>query len=142
LDPHYEQAACKLSGSFPDAQELQTYHQSQPLAIDIKSVDPGLAFGFYCRSPADLDDLWSRLVTFRTKGQGEPTFHLATSAPEGASNPGYSSRAILFDSDLGAAGSSEGSSWMTGGMSPSERNDGSNVAHSQRGNGEDEWELL
>ena len=150
LDPHYEQAACKLSASFPNAEELQTYHQSQPLAVDIKNVDPGLAFGFYCRSPADLDDLWSRLIRFRSKNQGEPTFHLAATAPPNSLGYRYNSSAVLFDSDSGANDvgfeKSSSPSYMNRG-SP-ERSNGSDNRRGRggvtsEGNGNtDEWELL
>ena len=69
LDPHT--SCVQTISSFPDGQELQTYHQPQPLALDLENVDPGLSFSFYCRSPADLDDLWS-LTTFRTKSRENP----------------------------------------------------------------------
>ena len=147
LDPHYEQATCRLSGGFPDLQQLRTYHQPHPLAINVQSIDPGLAFGFYCRSPGDLDDLWSRLVAIREKGLGQPTFHLASSAPATSSLERYNLAASLLnssfnsnDSENSAAGTQLGNaSDKQGAVGPRNDQNQRNLSHAEL---DDEWELL
>jgi cysteine protease ATG4 len=87
LDPHFEQPACTLSETFPNINDLKTYHQPNPLAMPVDKVDPGLAFGFYCKSVAELDELLDSLQQFRSKSSGgggggsAPAFYVEDTLP-------------------------------------------------------------
>jgi cysteine protease ATG4 len=62
LDPHtVQQTPPAVDDSFPTEAHLRTLQAPQPLVIDVENVDPATAFGFYCRTREDFQDLRSQI---------------------------------------------------------------------------------
>ena len=146
LDPHFEQSSCTLSETFPTLNDLKTYHQPNPLAMNVNKIDPGLAFGFYCKTKQQLDELLQDLEEFRSHQNTEPTFYVEDSASKsssggggggGGSGGGKGEMSRFSDS---WAESEDGSS--AGGDSPKRMPGGSRGSGSGRADDDDEWTFL
>uniref|UniRef100_A0A7S3PFP9 Cysteine protease n=2 Tax=Aplanochytrium stocchinoi TaxID=215587 RepID=A0A7S3PFP9_9STRA len=65
LDPHTVHDAATNENcedtSFPDKENITTYHCNDPKLMAASEIDPSLAIGFYCKSVGDFMDLRGRI---------------------------------------------------------------------------------
>ncbi|KAK9808707.1 hypothetical protein WJX72_002328 [[Myrmecia] bisecta] len=110
LDPHEVQEAAA------SPEDPASYWCTSLRSMALANIDPSLAIGFYCRSPAGLQDLCQRLALLEKQSAGAPLLSVLDGEPV----PDFTS-ASLEDFSLQAAESS------------------SSDAAGRKG---DEWELL
>ncbi|CAK9231407.1 unnamed protein product [Sphagnum troendelagicum] len=81
LDPHETQQVVRI---LPDNLEVDTssYHCSNVRRMPLDSIDPSLAFGFYCHNREEFYDLCARSSELAEQSNGAPMFTVAqNSAP-------------------------------------------------------------
>jgi len=77
LDPHILQPAVLMNEpDFP----MDSFHCPIPRKMQISSMDPSLAIGFYCRDRKDFEDFWDRAEKFSQ--QEHPFFTLEKHVPD------------------------------------------------------------
>ncbi|KAH7286071.1 hypothetical protein KP509_33G057200 [Ceratopteris richardii] len=81
MDPHHTQQTCIISPDNPKA-DTSTYHCSNLKRMPLRTIDPSLALGFYCRDEEDFKDLCGRAVALERKGNGAPIFTVVQSKDE------------------------------------------------------------
>ncbi|KAH7286070.1 hypothetical protein KP509_33G057200 [Ceratopteris richardii] len=72
---------CIISPDNPKA-DTSTYHCSNLKRMPLRTIDPSLALGFYCRDEEDFKDLCGRAVALERKGNGAPIFTVVQSKDE------------------------------------------------------------
>ncbi|GAB4858977.1 Cysteine protease atg4 [Ancistrocladus abbreviatus] len=95
LDPHEVQPVVKID---KDNLEVDTssYHCSVVRSLQLDSIDPSLAIGFYCRDKGDLEDFCSRATKLAEESDGAPLFTVAQTR----SSPGRGSDPVMVASDV------------------------------------------
>mmetsp|Transcript_553 Transcript_553/g.1029 ORF Transcript_553/g.1029 Transcript_553/m.1029 type:complete len:514 (-) Transcript_553:2441-3982(-) len=97
LDPHTVQSAprrrtAKVNGKTSTVVDMtddymRSVHTTYPEVFSFLKTDPSIAMGFYCRTQADLEDLFVRLNDWKENNPSSPElFTVADASPDYAAN--------------------------------------------------------